>query len=490
MDLLAAVPSIVYGLWAALTFRSLIVPVEGGLQDVLGWFPLFSPTGISGGTIFFIGIVLAIMVLPIVTALSREVFDQTPVTHKEGALALGATRWEMIRTAVLPFGQPGVISASMLALGRALGETIAVTFLVSKLADNTPWTFSVFNGGETFASRIANNAAEFDTPAKTGALHRRRPGPVRPDLRRQRDRPGRHRAEEGLQRMTTQPVSAAESPVHDRDGAAPALRKFEVRTAPTAAPPTDSAPRPSTPLDLGHKSRGRAVKDVIARIVMWGSFFLAMVPLVWILFTVISKGVSLLLQSSWWTNSQRNINSTDVGGGAIHAIQGTLIQAGVTAVIAVPIGVLTAIYLVEYGRGAVARAVSFMVDILTGVPSIVAALFIYAVWVTTFGFQRVGLRGLPRARPADAAGRRPVHRGDAQARPERAARGLLRARRAQVGDDRPDRAADRVLRHRHGHPARAGPDHRGDGSAAHPRRRTPRASRRTSSPGPCRRCPR
>ena len=81
VDLLAAVPSIVYGLWAALTFRSLITPVEGGLQDVLGWFPLFSSTGISGGTIFFIGIVLSIMVLPIVTALSREVFDQTPVTQ-------------------------------------------------------------------------------------------------------------------------------------------------------------------------------------------------------------------------------------------------------------------------------------------------------------------------------------------------------------------------------------------------------------------------
>lgn len=169
VDLLAAVPSIVYGLWAALTFRDVIRPVESGLQDVVGWFPLFSKTGISGGTIFFIGIVLSIMVLPIVTALSREVFDQTPTTHKEGALALGATRWEMIRTAVLPFGKPGVISASMLALGRALGETIAVTFLVSKLSDGTDWTFSLFNGGETFASRIANNAAEFDSPQKTGA---------------------------------------------------------------------------------------------------------------------------------------------------------------------------------------------------------------------------------------------------------------------------------------------------------------------------------
>jgi len=190
--------------------------------------------------------------------------------------------------------------------------------------------------------------------------------------------------------MTTQPVSPAESPVHDREVTPPAMRKLEVQTETATVPPSDSTPRSLSPLELGHRSRGRAIKDVIALIVMWGSFGLAMVPLVWILFTVISHGVGLLLQSQWWTNSQRNINSTDVGGGAIHAIQGTLLQAAVTAVIAVPIGVLTAIYLVEYGRGAVARAVSFMVDILTGVPSIVAALFIYAVWVTTFGFQRVG----------------------------------------------------------------------------------------------------
>ena len=192
--------------------------------------------------------------------------------------------------------------------------------------------------------------------------------------------------------MTTPPVSAAESPVRDRADAVPALRKFAVRTAtaPADGPPTDSTPPPSRPLQLEHKSRRRAIKDVVARIVMWGSFGLAMVPLVWIVYTVVSNGVGLLLKSSWWTNSQRNINSTDAGGGAIHAIQGTLLLAGVTAVIAVPIGVLTAIYLVEYGRGPVARTVSFMVDILTGVPSIVAALFVYAVWVTTFGFQRVG----------------------------------------------------------------------------------------------------
>ncbi len=170
VDLLAAVPSIVYGLWGLIVFRPFATPVERWLQERFGAFPLFQPTGITGGTIFFIGLVLAIMVLPIVTAISREVFAQTPTAHKEGALALGATTWEMITTAVLPFGKPGVISAAMLALGRALGETIAVTFIVSTLARGGDWSWSLFNGGETFASRIANNAAEFDSPQKTGAF--------------------------------------------------------------------------------------------------------------------------------------------------------------------------------------------------------------------------------------------------------------------------------------------------------------------------------
>ncbi len=142
--------------------------------------------------------------------------------------------------------------------------------------------------------------------------------------------------------------------------------------------------------EMGNPQRGRAIKDAVARVVMWGAFGVVMVPLVWILYTVVSRGVHLLLSSTWWTNNQRNINSGDVGGGARHAIEGTLMMAGITAVIAVPIGILTAVYLVEYGRGGLARAISFTVDILSGIPSIVAALFIYAVWVTTFGIERSG----------------------------------------------------------------------------------------------------
>jgi phosphate transport system permease protein len=123
---------------------------------------------------------------------------------------------------------------------------------------------------------------------------------------------------------------------------------------------------------------------------MWAAFVLAVVPLVWILGTVVAKGFHMLTTATWWTGNQRNINSDDFGGGARHAIEGTLQMVGFTALIAVPIGILTAVYLVEYGRGRLAKTISFTVDILSGVPSIVAALFIYAVWVTTFGFQRVG----------------------------------------------------------------------------------------------------
>ena len=142
--------------------------------------------------------------------------------------------------------------------------------------------------------------------------------------------------------------------------------------------------------EMGSPHRTRALKDVLARVVVWLCFFLAMVPLVWILWTVISKGFHLLTSMTWWTGNQRNINSDDFGGGARHAIEGTLQMVAMTALIAVPIGIMTAVYLVEYGRGKLARAISFMVDILSGVPSIVAALFIYAVWVTTFGIDRSG----------------------------------------------------------------------------------------------------
>jgi len=132
VDLLAAVPSIVYGLWGAAVLGPASVGLATWLNVWFGWLPFFAgPVSATGRTMLVAGLVLAVMILPIITAVSREVFRQTPKLHEEAALALGATRWEMIRMAVLPFGRSGVISGAMLGLGRALGETMAVAIVLS-----------------------------------------------------------------------------------------------------------------------------------------------------------------------------------------------------------------------------------------------------------------------------------------------------------------------------------------------------------------------
>ena len=132
VDLLAAIPSVVYGLWGIAVLAPFVAPVWMWLNEWLGWIPLFAGNVSSTArTLATVAVVLAVMILPIITAVSREVFLQTPKLHEEAALALGATRWEMVRTAVLPFGQSGVISAAMLGLGRALGETMAVLMILS-----------------------------------------------------------------------------------------------------------------------------------------------------------------------------------------------------------------------------------------------------------------------------------------------------------------------------------------------------------------------
>jgi phosphate transport system permease protein len=170
IDLLAAVPSIIFGLWGLSVLGPFLAPAAEWLISKIGWIPLFSKSVDPKGSVFVASVVLAIMILPIVTAISRDVFAQTPRDQIEAALALGATRWEVIRTSVLPYGRSGVISASMLGLGRALGETIAVMIILTTPPAGSPFTPSIFAGGETFASKIANNAAEFDSPSKTGAF--------------------------------------------------------------------------------------------------------------------------------------------------------------------------------------------------------------------------------------------------------------------------------------------------------------------------------
>lgn len=160
IDLLAAVPSVVFGLWGGVWLVPKMQPLYELLNKYLGWFPLFGgEPSTPMRNLATASIVLAVMILPIITAVSREVFLQTPRLQEEAALALGATRWETIRAVVLPFGRSGVVSASMLGLGRALGETMAVLMVLSP---GSTFSLHILEVGQhnTIAANIASQSAE------------------------------------------------------------------------------------------------------------------------------------------------------------------------------------------------------------------------------------------------------------------------------------------------------------------------------------------
>jgi phosphate ABC transporter permease protein PstC len=170
LDLLAAVPSVVYGLWGVFVLGPKLIPVEKWIANTFSFIPFIggSANTIVGGNYFIAGLILAIMILPIVSAISREVLATVPSEHKEAALALGATRWEMIRMSVLPYARPGITGGAMLGLGRAIGETIAVVLVIG----NAPTIGKhIFSQGYTLAAVIANEFGEAaNQPVHSSAL--------------------------------------------------------------------------------------------------------------------------------------------------------------------------------------------------------------------------------------------------------------------------------------------------------------------------------
>ena len=352
VDLLAAVPSIIFGLWGIFVLAPKVEPIAAFLNRNLGWLFLFRQGNVSlagGGTIFTAGIVLSVMILPIITSVSREVFRQTPRIQMEAAQALGATKWEVVRMTVLPFGRSGVIAASMLGLGRALGETVAVLIILrsaaraGRLVAVRRWLHLRFQD-RLRGSRIQRTAAH-------RGLHRRGICAVRPDIRRQRA--GAHDRRREGQRMT---AHALDQPV-----------KAEV----------------FRPLSLRRRITNNAATTFFVI-----SFAVALVPLVWVLSVVVARGWYAVTRSGWWTHSLRGVLPEEFAGGVYHALYGTLVQAGVAALLSVPLGLMTAVFLVEYGSGRLVRLTTFMVDVLAGVPSIVAALFIFSLWIATLGFEQ------------------------------------------------------------------------------------------------------
>ena len=174
IDLMAAIPSIIFALWGVFYLMPRILGLNSWLGQHLGFIPFFhftKPNVVSNyvGSPFIAGVVVSMMVIPIITSLSRQVFSQAPQGEREAAYALGSTRWGMVRTVVLPFGRAGVIGASMLGLGRALGETIAVTFILTPLT----YTFDyrvLEGGGNSITAEIANFYTQYDTKGISALL--------------------------------------------------------------------------------------------------------------------------------------------------------------------------------------------------------------------------------------------------------------------------------------------------------------------------------
>ncbi|MCV7102598.1 phosphate ABC transporter permease PstA [Mycobacterium palustre] len=156
----------------------------------------------------------------------------------------------------------------------------------------------------------------------------------------------------------------------------------------TASAGADAFDRPVKPELFSHLSPRRRIANSAATTFFLASFLVALVPLVWVLWVVVQRGWYAVTRSGWWTHSLRGVLPEQFAGGVYHAVYGTLTQAGVAAVLSVPLGLMTAVFLVEYGSGRLVRVTTFMVDVLAGVPSIVAALFIFSLWIATLGFKQ------------------------------------------------------------------------------------------------------
>ena len=170
-ELLAAVPSIIYGLWALFVFRFWVRDlIEKPLYDAFGgYLPFFAKTPF-GLDIFTAGIVLAIMIIPIISSICREIMKVVPESQREAAYSLGATRWETVRMAVFPYVKSGIVGAAMLGLGRAVGETILVTMIIGNVIGPSAIPTSFFSQGQTLASLIANEFNEANSDLHLSAL--------------------------------------------------------------------------------------------------------------------------------------------------------------------------------------------------------------------------------------------------------------------------------------------------------------------------------
>jgi phosphate transport system permease protein len=331
-ELLAAIPSVVFGFWGLFFIAPLVhwVFLKIGIN---------SPA--SGQGILSAGLILAIMILPYITAISFDVCRAVPSSQRQGALALGATRWQMIRSVVLPYARPGILAACFLALGRALGETMAVTMLIG----NVRYLEYAFGArGDSIASVIAGQLHEADGPTRAALISL------------------------GLILfLITALTNITGRSLIGLAGRSGGRRKLiEALSEP---PPVSDA--------VLESQRARAQRS--NRIMTWvltGCQFLTIVPLFLIIGYIVFRGAPEV-DKSLFVN--RPVPQGSPGGGLGHAMLGSLIMVALASVFAVPIGILAAVFLAEYRNHPLVRPVRFVTELLGGVPSIVIGIFAYSV---------------------------------------------------------------------------------------------------------------
>lgn len=392
VDLLAAIPSVIYGLWGGLVLVPAMYPFWDWISRFLSWIPLFAgPVANPSRCAATVSVVLAVMILPIITSIARDIFQQAPRLQQEGALALGATKWEMIKLAVLPFAKSGIVSASMLGLGRALGETMAVLMILSPgftfginifkasqnqtIAANIAAQYPEANGlgvsaligtglvlfvisfvvnfvarkisGNTSSNRL-NIFAKFKKFVKS--IKSKKPNQVSSSI-------------SSISSVSSDLVSSSStSPVIDFDKFSPTRSSIALRKR----------------------------KDFLMHVLIFLSFIVAIIPLASLLLTTIIHGVKRF-NIDFLTHNMTYVvggNATGTGGygGILHAIIGTLEITLGAMVISIPIGLMCAVYLIEYANGRrIARIINLMVDVMSGIPSIVAGLFAFSMFAIILG---------------------------------------------------------------------------------------------------------
>jgi phosphate transport system permease protein len=354
VELLAAIPSVVYGFWAIMV----LTPFLGDLFRLLPGHP----AAVTGNGHLAAGLILAVMIVPYVTAISYDVCRAVPQSQREGSLALGATRWQTIRSVVLPYARPGIVGGCFLALGRALGETMAVIMVIGNNPKFYAYSFTIFGTGATIPSEIALQLNDAPNDLARSAL-----------------------VELGvILLLVSILVNCVARLLIWRVGRVRPKRTFlgsllfSWRSQSPPAPQSQDEPALPAPPTTGANRRALWSNRLMMG-VLGLCLAITLVPLFLILGYITVKGVTSL-NWEFFTNLP-----DDNPPGLRHAIYGSFLIVGWATLLAVPIGLLTAIFLAEYRTARLGSLVRFVGELLAGVPSIIIGVFGYALMVAPFG---------------------------------------------------------------------------------------------------------